>query len=340
MIMANNENDKEQALKLAMMQVEKEYGKGSVMRLGDKKASLTIEVIPTGIYSLDLALGVGGFPRGRIIEIFGPEGSGKTTLALEAIANAQRMGGKALFVDVEHAFSPEYAKSLGVNTDDLIVSQPDYAEQALDIIDIFVRSGAVDIVVLDSVAALVPKAELEGDMGDSFMGVQARLMSQALRKLAGTINKSKTCMIFINQLREKIGVVFGNPEVTPGGRALKFYASVRLDVRRVESISGDGGDKGNRIRIKVVKNKVAPPYREAVVDLIFGEGISRLGDLFDVAVENGIIKKSGSFFSYGDIKLGQGRDNAIKLLQSNEELLNKIKKELDEKLFAKKEEAQ
>jgi protein RecA len=338
--MANNENDKEQALKLAMMQVEKEYGKGSVMRLGDKKASLTIEVIPTGIYSLDLALGVGGFPRGRIIEIFGPEGSGKTTLALEAIANAQRMGGKALFVDVEHAFSPEYAKSLGVNTDDLIVSQPDYAEQALDIIDIFVRSGAVDIVVLDSVAALVPKAELEGDMGDSFMGVQARLMSQALRKLAGTINKSKTCMIFINQLREKIGVVFGNPEVTPGGRALKFYASVRLDVRRVESISGDGGDKGNRIRIKVVKNKVAPPYREAVVDLIFGEGISRLGDLFDVAVENGIIKKSGSFFSYGDIKLGQGRDNAIKLLQSNEELLNKIKKELDEKLFAKKEEAQ
>jgi recombination protein RecA len=340
MIMANNENDKEQALKLAMMQVEKEYGKGSVMRLGDKKASLTIEVIPTGIYSLDLALGVGGFPRGRIIEIFGPEGSGKTTLALEAIANAQRMGGKALFVDVEHAFSPEYAKSLGVNTDDLIVSQPDYAEQALDIIDIFVRSGAVDIVVLDSVAALVPKAELEGDMGDSFMGVQARLMSQALRKLAGTINKSKTCMIFINQLREKIGVVFGNPEVTPGGRALKFYASVRLDVRRVESISGDGGDKGNRIRIKVVKNKVAPPYKEAVVDLIFGEGISRLGDLFDVAVENGIIKKSGSFFSYGDIKLGQGRDNAIKLLQSNEELLNKIKKELDEKLFAKKEEAQ
>lgn len=338
--MANNENDKEQALKLAMMQVEKEYGKGSVMRLGDKKASLTIEVIPTGIYSLDLALGVGGFPRGRIIEIYGPEGSGKTTLALEAIANAQKMGGKALFVDVEHAFSPEYAKSLGVNIDDLIVSQPDYAEQALDIIDIFVRSGAVDIVVLDSVAALVPKAELEGDMGDSFMGVQARLMSQALRKLAGTINKSKTCMIFINQLREKIGVVFGNPEVTPGGRALKFYASVRLDVRRVESISGDGTDRGNRIRIKVVKNKVAPPYKEAIVDLIFGEGISRLGDLFDVAVENGIIKKSGSFFSYGDIKLGQGRDNAIKLLQSNEELLNKIKKELDEKLFAKKEEAQ
>lgn len=338
--MANNESDKEQALKLAMLQVEKEYGKGSVMRLGDKKASLSIEVIPTGIYSLDLALGVGGFPRGRIIEIFGPEGSGKTTLALEAIANAQKMGGKALFVDVEHAFSPEYAKSLGVNIDDLIVSQPDYAEQALDIIDIFVRSGAVDIVVLDSVAALVPKAELEGDMGDSFMGVQARLMSQALRKLAGTISKSKTCMIFINQLREKIGVVFGNPEVTPGGRALKFYASIRLDVRRTESIAGENGDKGNRIRIKVVKNKVAPPYKEAVVDLIFGEGISKLGDLFDVAVDSGVIKKSGSFFSYGDIKLGQGRDNAIKLLASSEELLSKIKKELDEKLFTKKEESQ
>jgi len=338
--MANSENEKEQALKIAMMQAEKEYGKGSVMRLGDKKASLSIEAIPTGIYSLDLALGVGGFPRGRIIEIFGPEGSGKTTLALEAVANTQKMGGKALFVDVEHAFSPEYAKSLGVNIDDLIVSQPDYAEQALDIIDIFVRSGAVDIVVLDSVAALVPKAELEGDMGDSFMGVQARLMSQALRKLAGTISKSKTCMIFINQLREKIGVVFGNPEVTPGGRALKFYASIRLDVRRAESISQESKDIGNRIRIKVVKNKVAPPYKEAMVDLIFGEGISKLSDIFDVATDNGIIKKSGSFFSYGDIKLGQGRDNAIKLLASNEELMTKIKKELDEKLFAKKEEVQ
>ena len=227
-----------------------------------------------------------------------------------------------------------------MNIDDLIVSQPDYAEQALDIIDIFVRSGAVDIVVLDSVAALVPKAELDGDMGDSFMGVQARLMSQALRKLAGTISKSKTCMVFINQLREKIGVVFGNPEVTPGGRALKFYASIRLDVRRAESISGDNGDKGNRIRVKVVKNKVAPPYREAMVDLIFGEGVSKMGDLFDVAVENGIIKKSGSFFSYGDIKLGQGRDNAIKLIAGSPELLDKIKKELDEKLFTKKEETQ
>ncbi len=337
--MATNEaNEKEQALKLAMMQAEKEYGKGSVMRLGDKKASLSIEVIPTGIYSLDLALGVGGFPRGRIIEIFGPEGSGKTTLALEAVANAQRIGGKALFVDVEHAFSQEYAKSLGVNVDDLIVSQPDYAEQALDIIDIFVRSGAVDIVVLDSVAALVPKAELEGDMGESFMGVQARLMSQALRKLNGSISKSKTCMIFINQLREKIGVVFGNPEVTPGGRALKFFASIRLDVRRAESINGDAGGAGNRIRIKVVKNKVAPPYKEAEVDLIFGQGISKIADLFDVAVQNEIIKKSGSFYSYSDIKLGQGRDNAIKVISGSEELLQKIKKDLDEKLFTKKEE--
>ncbi len=337
--MANNENEKEQALKLAMMQVEKEFGKGAVMRLGDKKSAISIESIPTGIMSLDLALGVGGFPRGRIVEIFGPEGSGKTTLALEAVASAQRQGGKALFVDVEHAFSPEYAHSLGVNIDDLIVSQPDYAEQALEIIDTFVRSGAIDVCVLDSVAALVPKAELEGDMGDAFMGVQARLMSQALRKLNGSISKSKTCMIFINQLREKIGIVFGNPEVTPGGRALKFYSSVRIDVRRVESITGgDNEQKGNRIKIKVVKNKVAPPYREAIVDLIYGEGVSKLADLFDVATNAGIIKKTGSFYSFGDVKLGQGRDNAVKLLESNEELLSKVKAELNEKVFQKKQE--
>lgn len=337
--MANNENEKEQALKLAMMQVEKEFGKGAVMRLGDKKSAISIESIPTGIMSLDLALGVGGFPRGRIVEIFGPEGSGKTTLALEAVASAQRQGGKALFVDVEHAFSPEYAHGLGVNIDDLIVSQPDYAEQALEIIDTFVRSGAIDICVLDSVAALVPKAELEGDMGDAFMGVQARLMSQALRKLNGSISKSKTCMIFINQLREKIGIVFGNPEVTPGGRALKFYSSVRIDVRRVESITGgDNEQKGNRIKIKVVKNKVAPPYREAIVDLIYGEGVSKLADLFDVATNAGIIKKTGSFYSFGEIKLGQGRDNAVKLLESNEELLGKVKAELNEKVFQKKQE--
>jgi len=335
----NNENEKENALKLAIAQVEKDFGKGSVMRLGDRKVNLNVVVIPTGIFSLDIALGVGGFPRGRIVEIFGPEGGGKTTLALEAIASAQKQGGKALFVDVEHAFFPEYAKNLGVDIDELIVSQPDYAEQALEIIDTFVRSGAIDVCALDSVAALVPKTELEGDMGDSFMGVQARLMSQALRKLSGSISKSKTCMIFINQLREKIGVVFGNPEVTPGGRALKFYSSVRLDVRRVESISGEGNEqKGNRIRIRVVKNKVAPPYREAIVDLIYGQGISKEASLFDVAVDSGIIKKAGSYYSYGDVKLGQGRDNALELLKGNPDLLGKVGKEINKKFFKKTEE--
>ncbi len=329
--------NKENALKLAMAQVEKEFGKGSVMRLGDKKSHLSVEVIPTGILSLDIALGAGGFPRGRIIEIYGPEGTGKTTLALEAVANAQRNGGKALFVDVEHAFSPEYAASLGVNIDDLIISQPDYAEQALEIIDTFVRSGAVDIVVLDSVAALVPKAELEGDMGDSFMGVQARLMSQALRKLTGSISKSKTCVIFINQLREKIGIVFGNPEVTPGGRALKFYSSVRLDIRRVESIKDHGTVIGNRLRIKIVKNKIAPPYREAIVDLIFGKGVSKDADLFDIAVREGIVKKSGSYYSYGDVKLGQGRDNAIAFLTGHPDLFEKVRKEVNEKFFPKEQ---
>lgn len=339
--MANNENEKENALKLAIAQVEKDFGKGSVMRLGDKKANLNIEAIPTGIFSLDIALGVGGFPRGRIVEIFGPEGTGKTTLALEVVASAQRQGGKALFVDVEHAFSPEYAKNLGVNIDELIVSQPDYAEQALEIIDTFVRSGAIDVCALDSVAALVPKAELAGDMGDSFMGVQARLMSQALRKLSGSISKSKTCMIFINQLREKIGVVFGNPEVTPGGRALKFYSSVRLDVRRVESITGEDNEHtGNRIRIRVVKNKVAPPYREAIVDLIYGLGVSKEANLFDVAVDAGILKKTGSYYSYGDVKLGQGRDNALGFLQSNADLLDKVRKEVNEKYFKKQDEQQ
>jgi len=337
--MADKENiNKENALKLAIAQVEKEFGKGSVMRLGDKKAHLSVEVIPTGILSLDIALGAGGFPRGRIIEIYGPEGTGKTTLALEAVANAQKAGGKALFVDVEHAFSPEYAANLGVNIDDLIISQPDYAEQALEIIDTFVRSGAVDIVVLDSVAALVPKTELEGDMGDSFMGVQARLMSQALRKLTGSISKSKTCVIFINQLREKIGIVFGNPEVTPGGRALKFYSSVRLDIRRVESIKEKGVVVGNRLRIKVVKNKVAPPYREAIVDLIFGKGVSKLADLFDVAVKAGVIKKAGSYYSYGDIKLGQGRDNAINFISDHPDILEKVRKEVNDKFFGKEEE--
>ncbi|RLD20522.1 MAG: recombinase RecA [Caldiserica bacterium] len=327
--------NKENALKLVMAQAEKEFGRGAVMRLGDKRVSFGIDAIPTGIYSLDIALGVGGFPRGRVVEIFGPEGTGKTTLALEAIASAQRLGGKALFVDVEHAFSPEYAANLGIDVDNLIVSQPDYAEQALDIIDMFVRSAAVDICVLDSVAALVPKVELEGDMGDSYMGLQARLMSQALRKLTGSISKSKTCVLFINQLREKIGVFFGNPEVTPGGRALKFYSSVRLDVRRVERLKNKGETYGNRLKIKVVKNKVAPPYKEALVDLIFGKGVSREGDLFDIGVSADIITKAGSFYSYGEVKLGQGRDNSLQFVKMHPELFDKIEKEVMDKFFPK-----
>ena len=330
--------NKENALKLAMAEANKRFGKGSVMRLGDKKAALSVEAISTGILSLDIALGVGGFPRGRIVEIFGPEGTGKTTLALGAIASVQRNGGKALFVDAEHAFSPEYAASLGVDVDNLIVSQPDYAEQALEIMDMFVKSSAIDICVLDSVAALVPKAELEGNMGDSFMGLQARLMSQALRKLTGSISKSRTCAVFINQLREKIGVVFGNPEVTPGGRALKFYSSVRLEIRRVEGLKDKGELYGNRLKIKVVKNKVAPPYKSAVIDLIFGKGVSKIGDLFDVATNAGIVKKAGSFYSYGEVKLGQGRDKAIQFVKEHKELLDKIEKEVKDKLLPKKEE--
>ncbi len=330
--------NKENALKLAMTQAEKRFGKGSVMRLGDKKVDLSMDTISTGIFSLDIALGVGGLPRGRIVEIFGPEGTGKTTLALGAIASAQKNGGKALFVDVEHAFSPEYAASLGVDVDNLIVSQPDYAEQALEIIDMFVKSSAIDICVLDSVAALVPKSELEGNMGDSFMGLQARLMSQALRKLTGSISKSKTCAVFINQLREKIGLVFGNPEVTPGGRALKFYSSVRLDIRRVEGLKDKGVLYGNRLKIKVVKNKVAPPYKSVIVDLIFGKGVSRIRDLFDLATSANIVKKAGSFYSYGEVKLGQGRDNAIQFVKEHQELLDKIEKEVKDKFLPKNEE--
>jgi len=330
--------NKENALKLAMAEADKRFGKGSVMRLGDKKVDLSMDAISTGILSLDIALGVGGFPRGRIVEIFGPEGTGKTTLALGAIASVQRHGGKALFVDTEHAFSPEYAASLGVDVDNLIVSQPDYAEQALEIMDMFVKSSAIDICVLDSVAALVPKAELEGNMGDSFMGLQARLMSQALRKLTGSISKSKTCAVFINQLREKIGVVFGNPEVTPGGRALKFYSSVRLDIRRVEGLKDKGVLYGNRLKIKIVKNKVAPPYKSVIVDLIFGKGVSKIGDLFDLATNAGIVKKAGSFYSYGEVKLGQGRDKAIRFVEEHKELLDKIEKEVKDKLLPKKEE--
>ncbi len=319
--------EKLKALQLTMDKIEKSYGKGSIMKMGDAVAD-DVPAISTGSVGLDIALGVGGFPKGRIIEIYGPESSGKTTLAIHAIAEAQKTGGIAAIIDAEHAFDPFYAKKLGVNTKELLISQPDNGEQALEIADNLIRSGAVDIVVIDSVAALTPKAEIEGDMGDSKMGLQARLMSQALRKLTGTINKTKTCCIFINQLREKIGVMFGNPETTTGGNALKFYASVRLDIRRVGQIK-DGDDiLGNHTRVKVVKNKVAPPFRKAEFDIMYGEGISKTGELIDLGVAHGIIKKSGSWFSYGDSKLGQGREAVRKLLLDNEELSLEIEEKI------------
>ena len=327
-------NEKKKALESALGQIEKQFGKGSVMKLGDFKA-MNVEAIPTGALSLDVALGIGGIPKGRIIEIFGPESSGKTTLALHMIAECQKLGGEAAFIDAEHALDPVYAKHLGVDIDDLIVSQPDTGEQALEIVEALVRSGAIDIIVVDSVAALVPKAEIDGDMGDAHVGLQARLMSQALRKLAGVLNKSNTAIIFINQLREKVGIMFGNPETTPGGRALKFYSSVRLDIRKVENLKQDGEVFGNRARVKVVKNKVAPPFREAEFDIIYGKGISKSGNILDLAVSLDIVEKSGSWFSYDGTRIGQGRENAKKYFEDNP----KIMVEVEKKVRAKFDEA-
>ena len=325
--------EKRKALEVAMSQIEKQFGKGSVMKLGEYKA-MEVEAIPTGALSLDIALGIGGVPRGRIVEVFGPESSGKTTLALHIIAEAQKMGGEAAFIDAEHALDPVYARKLGVDIDNLIVSQPDTGEQALEITEALVRSGALDVVVVDSVAALVPKAEIDGEMGDSHMGLQARLMSQALRKLAGAINKSKTVLIFINQLREKIGVMFGNPETTTGGRALKFYASVRMDIRKTEMMKQDGQVIGNRVRVKVIKNKVAPPFREAEFDVLYGKGISKVGNILDMAVNLDIVEKSGAWFSYNGQRISQGRENAKRYLEEHPDIMDEIEKKVRDN-FAK-----
>ncbi len=319
--------EKRKALDAAMSQIEKQFGKGSVMKLGNFKA-MNVEAISTGALNLDIALGIGGIPRGRIIEIYGPESSGKTTLALHAVAEAQKKGGEAAFIDAEHALDPSYAKKIGVDIDNLVVAQPDTGEQALEIAEALIRSGAIDIIVVDSVAALVPKAEIDGDMGDAHVGLQARLMSQALRKLAGAINKTNCIIIFINQLREKVGVMFGNPETTAGGRALKYYASVRMDIRRVETIKQDGEAIGNRTRVKIVKNKVAPPFREAEFDIVYGKGISQSGCILDLAVELDIIQKSGSWFSYNGEKIGQGRENIKKYLEDNPKLMAEVEKKI------------
>ena len=331
--------EKEKALEIALSQIEKQFGKGAIMKLGDAGAKISVSVIPTGCIELDYALGVGGVPRGRIIEVFGPESSGKTTIALHIIAQSQKMGGTAAFIDAEHALDPVYAENLGGNVDELYVSQPDTGEQALEITEQLVRSGAIDVIVVDSVAALVPKAEIEGDMGDSHVGLQARLMSQALRKLTGAISKSNTVVIFINQLREKVGVMFGNPETTTGGKALKFYASVRLDVRRIDSLKAGTEIVGNRTRVKVVKNKVAPPFKVAEFDMIYGEGISREGSLLDLAVARKIVQKTGAWFSYGDLRIGQGRENARNFLKDNPELAAEIETKLREALDKERQEA-
>ncbi|GAA3329469.1 recombinase RecA [Paeniglutamicibacter sp. ABSL32-1] len=323
--------DREKALEAALAQIDKQYGKGSVMRLGDKTVA-PIAAIPTGSVALDIALGIGGLPRGRVVEIYGPESSGKTTVALHAVASAQRMGGIAAFIDAEHALDPEYAKKLGVDTDALLVSQPDTGEQALEIMDMLVGSGSVDIVVIDSVAALVPRAEIEGEMGDSHVGLQARLMSQALRKITGRLSQTRTTAIFINQLREKIGVMFGSPETTTGGKALKFYASIRIDVRRIETLKEGTVPVGNRTRAKIVKNKMAPPFKQAEFDIIYGQGISREGSLIDIGVDQGFVKKSGAWFTYDGDQLGQGKENARKFLRDNPDLANELERQILEKL--------
>ncbi len=322
--------EKLKALDAVLTQIEKAYGKGAIMKMGAEAGNVDIETIPTGCLALDLALGIGGLPRGRMIEVYGPESSGKTTVALHAIAQAQKMGGIAAFIDAEHALDPVYAKKLGVNLEELYVSQPDTGEQALDIVDSLVRSSAVDIIVIDSVAALTPKAEIEGDMGDSHVGLQARLMSQALRKLTGIVNKSKTCVIFINQLREKVGVMFGNPEVTPGGKALKFYASIRIDVRRMDMIKDSEGAAGNRTKAKIVKNKLAPPFRQAEFDIMYGEGVSQEGCLIDLGVQYDVIKKSGAWFSYNDNKVANGREKMRQFLKDNPELSQEIEAKIRE----------
>lgn len=324
--------EKQKALEVALHQIEKAYGKGSVMRLGEASAHLATDVIPTGALALDIALGVGGIPRGRIVEVFGPESSGKTTLCLHVVAEAQKRGGIAAVIDVEHALDPVYAGRLGVDVDNLLISQPDDAESALEIAEALVRSGAVDVIVVDSVAALVPRAEIQGEMGDSHVGLQARLMSQALRKLTGAISKSRTSVMFTNQIREKVGVMFGSPETTPGGRALKFYASVRLDIRRIESLRQGSETIGNRVRVKVVKNKVAPPFREAEFDIMYGEGVSREGNILDVATELDIVQKSGAWYSYQETRLGQGRENAKEFLRDHPELTDEIELQVRERM--------
>ena len=324
-------SDRDKALEAALLQIERQFGKGTVMRLGDQ-ARVPIDVIPTSSIALDVALGIGGYPRGRIVEVYGPESSGKTTVALHAVANAQKAGGIAAFIDAEHALDPEYAQKVGVDTDALLVSQPDTGEQALEIMDMLIRSGAVDIIVIDSVAALVPKAEIEGEMGDSHVGLQARLMSQALRKITGALNQTKTTAIFINQLREKVGVMFGSPETTTGGKALKFYASVRLDIRRIETLKDGTEAVGNRTRIKVVKNKMAPPFKVAEMDILYGIGISKEGGLIDLGVEQGIVRKAGAWYTYEGDQLGQGKENARNFLRDNPDIANEIEKKIKEKL--------